>query len=608
MRKHKSVVAILLAVMMIFTFMPTMAFAGTGTQGVKSWGSSYESATDNSEYEDTFVTTRAFDSANGVTTAVPQDNSNTTVNGNKRLAPNSSALFYDLEGSYFAFGTTKLDGSEWTKSAFDTEIAKTNCLSAFVVQQAYDFDYDKTYNPTPATYDASKVKKDDFSFTKNYVSGAWDYTWHDATSNGFSNWDVYVEMKGYDANATGDQTVTFEVYKKEAVTETTAASVKTNPDMLGTIAKATVTVKANAVTPDNAKYYLDSVGGDYKAAGASTAASASTITGKYDGASHTIVADEVSGWTPSFAVYNKSTGRYDQQLIQLTNVLDEDMTVQVTWKKTGKTDVVKYVKANLAPVANVWSYGFKTNKEVSGTQVAVYDVVGTDYNVTDYFGIAVAPVTKAEQSQAAVLANKAAAAAAIAANESELTQFFNEVYDIDAKAAKGSVTPVTLSMSPKTLGSTADARTKAEKAIKEKYEVLLKNFNITTVTAPPVGGNADVAQTATLNLNSELVDEEIVFTEAPSSKVVHVKKAKKLKKNVSFKVTAVSNKGRAITYKLQDANSKIKIDSTNGTITLKKGLAKGTYKIKVKAYVAGYSNAAGGTIEETQTIKVKIKK
>ena len=54
--------------------------------------------------------------------------------------------------------------------------------------------------------------------------------------------------------------------------------------------------------------------------------------------------------------------------------------------------------------------------------------------------------------------------------------------------------------------------------------------------------------------------------------------------------------------------SKITIDKKSGKITVKKGLTKGTYTVKVKAYVAGHTSGANAWGTDTQTIKIKIKK
>lgn len=74
----------------------------------------------------------------------------------------------------------------------------------------------------------------------------------------------------------------------------------------------------------------------------------------------------------------------------------------------------------------------------------------------------------------------------------------------------------------------------------------------------------------------------------------------------SFTVKAEASNGAAVKYKLINADDKIKIDKTSGKITIKKGLAKGTYSIKVKAYVPGMNEF--GYAQETQAIKIVIKK
>ena len=88
------------------------------------------------------------------------------------------------------------------------------------------------------------------------------------------------------------------------------------------------------------------------------------------------------------------------------------------------------------------------------------------------------------------------------------------------------------------------------------------------------------------------------------------------KKAASFTVTAVSTNGGEVAYKLINAPAKIKIDKATGQITLAKKLKKGTYKIKVKAYLPKafkvYNGVTGAYAEtwvsETHDIKIKVKK
>jgi len=85
-------------------------------------------------------------------------------------------------------------------------------------------------------------------------------------------------------------------------------------------------------------------------------------------------------------------------------------------------------------------------------------------------------------------------------------------------------------------------------------------------------------------------------------------KFKKLKKKAqklsAKKVITVSKAQGKVTYKKTSGNKKIAI-AKNGKVTVKKGLKKGTYKVKVKVTAAG--NAKYGKATKTVTFKVKVK-
>ena len=87
------------------------------------------------------------------------------------------------------------------------------------------------------------------------------------------------------------------------------------------------------------------------------------------------------------------------------------------------------------------------------------------------------------------------------------------------------------------------------------------------------------------------------------SKTVSAKSKKKttIKANKAFKVTKAQGK---VAYKKTSGNKKITVTS-NGKITVKKGLKKGTYTVKVKVTAAGNANYNKAT--KTVTIKVKVK-
>ncbi|MBR2675176.1 MAG: leucine-rich repeat domain-containing protein [Mogibacterium sp.] len=93
---------------------------------------------------------------------------------------------------------------------------------------------------------------------------------------------------------------------------------------------------------------------------------------------------------------------------------------------------------------------------------------------------------------------------------------------------------------------------------------------------------------------------------AKTAKVKFAKLKKKSQKLAITKVVKFNDKGQgAHTYAKTKGNKKIKINKKTGKITIKKGLKKGTYKIKVKVTAAGdekYDSA-----DKTLTIKIKIR-
>ena len=68
-----------------------------------------------------------------------------------------------------------------------------------------------------------------------------------------------------------------------------------------------------------------------------------------------------------------------------------------------------------------------------------------------------------------------------------------------------------------------------------------------------------------------------------------------------------TNKGQGrLSYKKASGNKKITINKTTGKVTVKKGLKKGTYKMKVKVMAAGNADYKA-SVWKTVTFKVKIK-
>ena len=85
------------------------------------------------------------------------------------------------------------------------------------------------------------------------------------------------------------------------------------------------------------------------------------------------------------------------------------------------------------------------------------------------------------------------------------------------------------------------------------------------------------------------------------------KKSQTIKRAKAIKVSGAKG---AVTYEKlsvskKSASTKIAINKKNGNITVKKGLTKGTYKLKVRVKAAGGGSYASGTRDVTVKIKVK---
>jgi len=87
-------------------------------------------------------------------------------------------------------------------------------------------------------------------------------------------------------------------------------------------------------------------------------------------------------------------------------------------------------------------------------------------------------------------------------------------------------------------------------------------------------------------------------------KIATAKAKKKTALKVS-KVLAVSRAQGVKNYAKKSGNKKISINKTTGKVTIKKGLKKGTYKVKVTVKAAGNGNYKPGT--KTVIFKIKLK-
>ena len=94
---------------------------------------------------------------------------------------------------------------------------------------------------------------------------------------------------------------------------------------------------------------------------------------------------------------------------------------------------------------------------------------------------------------------------------------------------------------------------------------------------------------------------------AKTAKVKYSTLKKKAQTLAVSKVVTFSKKGQGtMTYAKASGNKKITINKKTGKVTVKKGLKKGTYKVKVKIKAAGNSNYKASAYK-TVTFKIIVK-
>jgi hypothetical protein len=587
--KHKKLLAILLSLAIMVTFMPMMAFAAStstvSAKLVKTWTSTdtYAKVTDTDNHS--FNTSRVLSDGFIVATAKDDD----SLADKTYLAPEwaaydgaAKAYYYDLENSAFVYGSKVLNGTTWT--SYDNFKKALADVDVQVVEPNYTDAMVKTPSKTP------DKKVIDVTMGAVGTDGTF-------TMTGINNRNIVLEISKYDTTKTSeDQTVTLSVKESKAADAVNVRYLNT-ADVLGTVASATVTIKGTKATWDTAKYYWDAVGGtDFNK-------------GLYSGAAHTIVADPVEGYTVSWQVYNATSGKWDKvDAVSLTDA--GTVTFRAVWTKTS-TGVAENAIEKTAKIDNVESYVRNVNitwdqdqNEVDDKTAPQYTVPGTEYDAMKYVVVKAVEKEMVDGETTAQttdrLARNAAVVAAVAANADELKAYLNDYYTVKDITTKADTKAGRVKFQIKKKDLTADEKT----ALAKKYKKLTDNFG----AALSATGNIDTYSKATIVLNGDASkDLEVSFTKAISSKTYKGSKTTKkgkLKKNQTIQFTASAANGKAVKYKLINVDtSKIKIDSTTGKVTLKKGLAKGTYKFIVKAYVPEVSLAY-----ETQNVTIKVKK
>ena len=127
-------------------------------------------------------------------------------------------------------------------------------------------------------------------------------------------------------------------------------------------------------------------------------------------------------------------------------------------------------------------------------------------------------------------------------------------------------------------------------------------------TEKPGGGKVDDGKNDNIgdNGNTEIVKSANILKVKGKTVSVKYKKLKKkaqtIAKKKAFKISDAKGK---ITFKKISGNKKISINKKSGKITVKKGLKKKTYKVKILVMAAGDDKFESG--QEIVTVKIKVK-
>jgi hypothetical protein len=617
MRKHKSVVAILLAVMMIFTFMPTMAFAtpGEGEAVDGQWRYNYTEVS--VDGENWYTADRNFTETGVIMASIStKGKSAATIATLPNVKP---AYFYDFTNATLAddqgyallsrYQKSEFASYNSTYSLFDSYYEKNARIKSLILKvPAYVDNYDSI---------SDTVKKNGVVAYNGDV---------EIVGNILAGWSFDVKYpSNYDPTSVDDQKFTLAAI----LTSQKADGSYENPDRIDTSAVTKeVVVAGTPKTWTTIKFYKDSAkaanqlylpeeGGDV------------TVKFYYNGSDHSVINDTDTGkYTVAYSVLNESTGKYEPATAcpTVTNVGDtkkvkvaithvETKTTATSTSTTTVTDVTWFLNLSVeAPYDDVY-FGFI--KDGNGGDFAYNVTQGTEYNPVDYvvadysywrrgMGPSASYTWRGETpygGEADTLAREA-----ITANSALLMDLFNDFYEVKSSAPAADPNTVTLTIKNNT-DKYATMTAAEKKAFKEKYGVMFRNlFGINAGAIDSWTYYFNVANgTATVKLvgTPDTKEDDITFLTVPN-KTIKVKKAKKTKKAVSFAVEASAKSGKALTYQLTTPNKKIVIDPATGVITVKKGVKKGTYKVTVKAT----TNDGGGykAAKESANLTIKVKK
>ena len=331
-------------------------------------------------------------------------------------------------------------------------------------------------------------------------------------------------------------------------------SNKASADAINLLPVRKITVSAATPTVNSAKFSIDK----FKADGTAVEEIV------YDGKDHAIVTNTVP--TVSITKYellNTQTGKYEE--VANPSVKDAKTYNFKVWVKVGNADPVSVSKIFKVKAVKA-TFSLKSS-------ATVYESVKYELEDLVQFTTSDASLTQKDVDTF------------VKANKALVKEYLDSFYTFTSEKTNE------LSSADLTVKMTQKSEEEVVAAEKKYKEVFGKNISITRPTG--------LEFTSAVKVNA-IEGNELVACD--QTKTYHVKKAKALKAKKTFKMKGDYVKVGTASYFKKSGNSKIVV-AKDGTVTVKKGLKKGTYKVKVKVTAPNKS-----PLTDTKTLTVKIKK
>ena len=544
--KSKKILTILLSLAIMFTFMPSMVFAALPTGTTEKWaddGSSYTVTVNGTSQS--FDTTRSW--SDGIITASVKASTKdpSEYNACEKVAygvTSGGTLTYQYVDLNNA-SVVRAGAPAVTEIAYDTAV-----VSGALNQSAFDVlltvpSYVTNYDAKTATTTAARSIQVPMAAETNATVV-------------FSSKDLVI-------GADYTQTATV-----AAIVKPTTSPYETTLNYYGDIQSKQFTV--NGVKTFT--FAVDSLTVPKATTGTGTEADPYTFT--YDGATHTLVNSNVAGKKIEYDLLDSTTNKWTR--VDAVQFKDAD-TYAVRYRvfdtaaNAYDSTAYTYMYFKVVSAGGFW-FGIDAGTPNPGENLVD---VGDNANPLDY-----------------VFCVYSADSTTPIADAEEAMKFFNDKYEIKATPSTADATRVTWQIVKK---SGVDLN-----ALAKTYKVFLANNGADNTSLTGVYSSEEV------RIGKNSLEDDINFT-GVTTKVFSGKKTTKkgkLKKAQTITVKAVADSGNAITFSGTSSNAKISVTSA-GKIKIKKGLKKGTYKVKVTAKTAAGNGFKAAKATETYTIKIK---